>query len=574
MPRLPAFLKSEREITERENSIISSAAFQYGFDFGLIGGFQGIYLDIALGSLLTIALAMPGFRRAVKVFGYEDPKSLTGWNIKSDVQQLIASLMTLGLFSPSFRRSSLTGSKGAFIGSLLAGPMSKWLDRRKSIAVAIVVCSVAIAIQIGTTAVGVLYFARFLLGIANGVIMVNVQLFLQEIAPPHLRGTMFAFFQFYVSFGSLVATIVDNYTAKISSRLSYQIPLALLFIVPVILAITLPFIADSPRWAISHGKEELALKYLRRLRGSGYPETLVAEEFNEIKAGWLAEKDLDDQKVDILDMFRGTNLRRTVLSVCAVTLQAASGAMFLLSYGVYFFQIRPTDPFEDGIIIAVIGLVSVLMISYLVRIFSRRAIILVATFMQAITMLVIAIIYTVAPTSKSALKALTGVLCIYIFFYAGFLGPVAWVLGGEIPSTRLRSHTLGLAAAVGFFGGWLASFTLILKEVHPTLSILASDLNWGPKYGYIWFGSNIIAFIWVYFYLPETKDRTLEEIDEMFQAKVPARKFSAYVCVASEQAREDGIKKLELSGNAEHLEHAPSDLSEKDAVSEKSGSDA
>ncbi|KAH8930802.1 general substrate transporter [Atractiella rhizophila] len=520
MPRLPAFLK-----VQKSNDLVASSLWQnrktlfiarrvsplYGFDFGLIGGFQ----------------AMPGF---LKVFGYEDPKSLTGWNIKSDVQQLIASLMTLG----------------AFIGSLLAGPMSKWLDRRKSIAVAIVVCSgaltlmfeyynklniptVAIAIQIGTTAVGVLYFARFLLGIANGVIMVNVQLFLQEIAPPHLRGTMFAFFQFYVSFGSLVATIVDNYTAKISSRLSYQIPLALLFIVPVILAITLPFIADSPRWAISHGKEELALKYLRRLRGSGYPETLVAEEFNEIKAE--------------VPTFGERSCRPV--------------------------QPRPTDPFEDGIIIAVIGLVSVLMISYLVRIFSRRAIILVATFMQAITMLVIAIIYTVAPTSKSALKALTGVLCIYIFFYAGFLGPVAWVLGGEIPSTRLRSHTLGLAAAVGFFGGWL-----ILKEVHPTLSILASDLNWGPKYGYIWFGSNIIAFIWVYFYLPETKDRTLEEIDEMFQAKVPARKFSAYVCVASEQAREDGIKKLELSGNAEHLEHAPSDLSEKDAVSEKSGSDA
>ncbi|KAL6414224.1 putative general alpha-glucoside permease protein [Ilyonectria robusta] len=84
----------------------------------------------------------------------------------------------------------------------------------------------------------------------------------------------------------------------------------------------------------------------------------------------------------------------------------------------------------------------------------------------------------------------------------------SWLVGGEIPSQRLRSHTFGLAAAVGFLGAWLITFTA-------PYFINPSSLNWGPRYGYIWFPSCIIAAAWVYFFLPEVKGRTLEEIDQM-----------------------------------------------------------
>ncbi|KAH8913345.1 hypothetical protein BT69DRAFT_1327561, partial [Atractiella rhizophila] len=204
-----------------------------------------------------------------------------------------------------------------------------------------------VAIQIATTSLGALYFARFFLGVANGILMVQTQLFLQEVSPPHLRGTMFAFFQFWVSFGSLISSIIDNYTARIMSRLAYQIPLCLLFIVPVLLFSTLPFIPDSPRWAISHGREEKALKYLKKLRGPWYPETLIAEEFGEIKAAWEAEKEMSAHKFDIFELFRGVNRRRTLAALGACMLHPASGSMFLLvsskldhrSYGTYFFTI-------------------------------------------------------------------------------------------------------------------------------------------------------------------------------------------------------------------------------------------
>jgi hypothetical protein len=119
----------------------------------------------------------------------------------------------------------------------------------------------------------------------------------------------------------------------------------------------------------------------------------------------------------------------------------------------------------------------------------------------------------------------------------------AWLSGGEIPSQRLRSYTFGIASAVAFVGAWLATFTA-------PYFINPDSLNWGPEYGmtstptslylnyiltfhkgWIWGPSCFITVIWVYFYLPEIKNRTLEEIDEMFEARLPARKFRKYVCI-------------------------------------------
>jgi hypothetical protein len=84
----------------------------------------------------------------------------------------------------------------------------------------------------------------------------------------------------------------------------------------------------------------------------------------------------------------------------------------------------------------------------------------------------------------------------------------AWLSGGELPTQRLRSYTFGLAAAVGFLGAWLTTFTA-------PYFINPASLDWGPRYGYIWFPSCIVSAAWVYFFLPEVKGRTLEEIDEM-----------------------------------------------------------
>lgn len=115
----------------------------------------------------------------------------------------------------------------------------------------------------------------------------------------------------------------------------------------------------------------------------------------------------------------------------------------------------------------------------------------------------------------------------------------------------MRAFTFGFATALNFLGNWLGTFTA-------PYFINPAKLAWGPQYGYIWFGSNMIVAVFTWFFLPETRDRTLEEIHEMFEAKLPARAFKHYVCVGVEgYAAEAMGKDLHMrkeAGAASHVE--------------------
>lgn len=91
----------------------------------------------------------------------------------------------------------------------------------------------------------------------------------------------------------------------------------------------------------------------------------------------------------------------------------------------------------------------------------------------------------------------------------------------------MRGYCFGIATALNFLGNFLGTLTA-------PYFINPASLGWGPKYGYIWFASNFVVVVFAYLYLPETRDRTLEEIHEMFENKVPARKFRTYVCTGVE----------------------------------------
>lgn len=94
------------------------------------------------------------------------------------------------------------------------------------------------------------------------------------------------------------------------------------------------------------------------------------------------------------------------------------------------------------------------------------------------------------------------------------VAPTAWLTSGEIPTQRLRTFTYGQAASLGYILSWLVAFTA-------PYFINPRALNWGPKYGYIWFPSCIVAAVWMYFFLPEVNGRTLEEIDYLVRNVPP-----------------------------------------------------
>lgn len=184
----------------------------------------------------------------------------------------------------------------------------------------------------GTTALAGLYVGRLFIGIANGFFMTFSQLYLQESTPARYRGLSIAAFQVWTSVGTLVGTIVDNFTSKILGRASYMIPLALIYIVPTIIATGLFFIPESPKWLVHRGDLEKARSSLYWLRPRGYP---VEDELAEIKLAAEQERSIA-QSAGWKDMWTNpVDRRRTLISVGAVSVQAACGVMYMLGKPLY-----------------------------------------------------------------------------------------------------------------------------------------------------------------------------------------------------------------------------------------------
>jgi Sugar (and other) transporter len=177
-----------------------------------------------------------------------------------------------------------------------------------------------------------------------------------------------------------------------------------------------------------------------------------------------------------------------------------------------------------SIAISVVGIFGLLCSLYAIRLFSRRTLLMTGCFACGLAQLVQAAVYTAQPGTIKSGQVLTAMSAIYNFFYCACISPYAWTVSAEMTSQRLRSFTYGVGSAVNFLLAWVIAFSA------PYFINLAK-LNWGARYGWLWFASCMIMTVWIFFYLPETKDRTLEEMDELFEARLPARKFRSYVCV-------------------------------------------
>ncbi|KAI0506764.1 MFS transporter [Xylaria bambusicola] len=470
--------------------VVTISTFQYGLDYALVGGF----------------LSMPGF---LEVYGYYDTE-LESWNIHPVVQQLISSLMTIG----------------TFIGSLLVGPFSSKFGRKAGLWSASVLNFVATAIMIGTTNLGSLYFARLLLGVSVGWFLTFSQLYVHEVAPAHLRGVTFAVYATQLAIGSIVGATVDYGTHDINNRQAYQIPLAIFFVAPTFQAIALFFFPDSPRWLAVQGREAEAETALRQLRNSNINEIELRAELNEIKQS-TREQVEGNKKALFLEMWRGTNLRRTLLSIAVVCFHSANGSSWVNIYTTYYLQIAGvSNPFAFSILITGIGLIAAILSSLFIRFIDRRAVMVIGASVCGLAQLAQAIAWTVSPGSAATATVVIVFNGVFVFIYVAY-SPFAWLLGGEYPNSALRGYCFGFATALNFLGNFLGTLTA-------PYFINPASLNWGPRYGYIWFASNVAVAVFAYLFLPETRDRTLEEIHEMFENKVPARKFKTYVCVGVE----------------------------------------
>lgn len=428
---------------------------------------------------------------------------------------------------------------GSLIASFVVVLVGSRVSRRTALWAACVLCIVAVTLQIISTDLAALYIGRLLLGLSNGIFIrerpcpslqlftdkqfhsAYLQIYITESAPSFLIGSLVTIAVLMSNFGGLLGVLINNFTQRRLDKLSYQIPMTVLYFAPVVIGILLFFLPDTPRYYVIKGDYDKAANAMRRLRGIT-DEDSIREQIEQMRIVHVAEQEMKGN-VHLFDIFKGTDLRRSLLIYGVTSAQVITGQGFLMQFSVYFLgEAGISQPFLWVMITYIISLTGNLVASLLLRYMYRKTILLLGLSGMAVSMFVMAISNSVQESTVAAGRVLVAMYVIHTWIGSAATTPSAACLTAELASQRLRPEMVGMAYLVLWGLAWLVSYTT-------PYFINPEQLNWGPNYAYIWGATCIILGVWSWVFLPETKGRSLEQIDELFRKKVPSRKFKTFM---------------------------------------------
>ncbi|KAJ1653238.1 hypothetical protein IWQ61_006598 [Dispira simplex] len=460
-------------------SVAAIGGFMFGYDTGVISGI----------------LDMPNFKSY-----YEYPTALQ--------RGTIVSMLTLG----------------CFVGSLLSGYSADKLGRKWSIVTASAVFILGAALQTGSINTTMLIFGRIIAGLGIGVLSMCVPVFQSEIAPPGIRGRLVSLQQFAITIGIAVSFWIDYGCEKIGpdTTATWRIPLGVQLAPAALLIVGIIFMPFSPRWLLDNDKDEQAIRVLARLRSNGdTSDPAVIEEFNEIKSEVQFER--ENSVRSYWQVLRKPIRRRLMLGIIIQIFQQLTGINVIMYYAPTIFrQAGLSDVSAPLLATGINGVVNVLAtipaIMFVDR-WGRRKTLLSGSAVMGISYVIIGCIIAtkgtkviaedgaVSVTMDNLAASYATIVFVYIFV-AGFAyswGPIGWIYPSEIFPLHVRAKATSISTAAN----WLFNFAI--GQIAP---ILLDEITWGLYIIFACFSA--IAIVLVYFLFPETKGRTLEEMDEVF----------------------------------------------------------
>ncbi|KAK0444228.1 uncharacterized protein EV420DRAFT_1484721 [Desarmillaria tabescens] len=416
-------------------------------------------------------------------FGSRQPDG--SYTISSAYQSLFASIVQVG----------------EVIGSLSAGFIGDRRGRKGAMVACVILVTFGAVLQlILTGSIALLVVGRAILGIGVGIVSNCTTLYLAEIPPAVIRGTMVSSWQLFLAIGQVIGAGVAQGTKDYTTSFSYRFPIALNILICLIITGGLFFVPESPRWLLSKDREEDAYKALLRVH-KGNDEIDIRAEMKVI---------LDAKQAEAEES--GSIKKRKFLGAFGILVCQQIG-------GVQFMQFLVTMITD---IVEVFGVLCSFMV---VNRIGRRPLLLSTTVLMAIVLLICGGLGTIPAESRSkpVNSAIASMIIIYVFIFNLAWGPLAWVVATELAAGKNRTKIMGISTAAFWVSAWAVTFTLpYLYNSEP------GSAGLGPMVGFIYGGGTIIAFIFVYFYIPETLGRSLEEINMMMELRVPTRAWSQY----------------------------------------------
>ncbi|KIY44094.1 sugar transporter [Fistulina hepatica ATCC 64428] len=424
---------------------------------------------------------------------------------------------------------------GAFFGALISAPVSSHIGRRYTLLsftliflVGAILTTVAPA---GHTGLSLIYGGRVISGFGVGGISAVAPAYVSECSPKEVRGRITGLFQVMVAFGVMISYFV-NYGVGIniiSGAKIWRVPFGIQLVPAGIMALGLLTVRESPRFLASVDRRDEALANLAYFRREPVDSDSVVRELAEIEAAISEEREAREG-LGLKEAFLGKgNRMRFVIAFVIFFLQQWSGQNSVSYYAPKIFaSIGYTGTKNSLLASGIYGVVKFvatsIFISFGVESLGRKlSLIISSTGMGVLFYIVGALLKTHPPPATSstdvvtqiqpASRGMAALLYIYVCFYSMGVGPLPWVYVADIFPTRTRHFGLATASA----SQWLWNF--VVSKVTPNL---VDDLGWKL---FIMFATIDIGGCTLFFcFLPETKGRSLEEMDIIFGAVDAAKR--------------------------------------------------
>jgi SP family galactose:H+ symporter-like MFS transporter len=384
---------------------------------------------------------------------------------------------------------------GAVIGAAFGGDLADRLGRRKLIILAAVIFALAAITTAVVPSVPWLILGRVLVGIAIGIASIAAPLYISEVAPAQMRGSLVSLNQLAITIGIVVSYLVDY---ALSGIQGWRYMLGLAAVPAIILGIGMLPLPDTPRWLVKHDETAKARAVLKRIRG----EANVEDELEEIQTS------LKKQSSGRAELFNPLVKPALIIGVVLAIFQQVTGINTVIYYAPKIFQFAGFVSASSAIFATVgVGVVNVIMtivaILLLDRI-GRRPLLLTGLAGMIFSLGLLSLAFYL-PSLGGLIGVLSVVgLMIYVGSFAIGLGPVFWLLISEIYPLKVR----GLAMSVASEANWGTNLVV-------ALTFLTLIQTVGKSGAFLFYAlAGIAAWIFVYLLLPETKGRTLEEIEE------------------------------------------------------------
>ncbi|KAI0017803.1 hypothetical protein F4780DRAFT_753892 [Xylariomycetidae sp. FL0641] len=407
----------------------------------------------------------------------------------------------------------------ALIGCWLADPFNNWIGRRNTIFLSAQFCCWPVIGSAFAETWPQQFACRILMGIGMGLKASTVPIYAAENAPASIRGALVMSWQMWTAFGIFLGTAINLAVFHVPD-INWRLMLGAPFIPAIPLMALIYFCPESPRWLMKKNRYAKAWLAMNRLR---LHEIQVARDIYYAHAQLSIEMELMKQSNYLkrfTELFTIPRVRRANLAAWTVMIaQQMCGINIIAFYSTTLFVKANFTPFRATLCSFGFGLVNWLFAFpafWTIDTFGRRSLLLF-TFPNMMWTLLAAGLCTLLPLGS---EREIGTVAFFVFLFAAFYspgeGPVPFTYSAEVYPLSHREVGMGFAVAT------CLGFAAVLSI---TLPLMLLDLGTIGVFC-LYAGFNGVAFVMIFFMVPETKQRTLEELDYVFA--VPTSKFASY----------------------------------------------